>query len=452
MFRKIRKLFLRPNEYCYDYFRKRLGFKKYFVTEKIRLLDSGNHHKWVKLLFTHPSLYLYYKFNKRLRKPAYPILVNYQVKTVQENFIGSDRGKSKALAVELENGNIIYFAEPEMVLKVLDGLEPNLSGYIFKLRFHGHENKVFIDAGVQFNQGFNVTFEGSNNCIYLGYGSVFHSDGLISFKGNSNIIRIGPYCRSGQHVQVLLMGNCNTIETKNSATFGHDTVIIHKENNNYSYFGSYASVSSNSNLCLKGDNAISYICDCVSLGTSNIQIGSGSIFFVSTRSSAGNNFRCFLFDAKNIIIGADCLIHQNVYLENGTGQAIYDAQSKERIYNSDSIIIGDHVCVNVNSYILKGVIIGGGSIIGIGSVVTESIQDRCLAVGSPAAVMHKNILWTNDVQENTLCIKQKNPDYFTDLKETGLDKLKKIDKISLDLDTNKKIDIINQIINENIFS
>lgn len=446
MFKKLKKLMLHPNQYFYDYFRKKLEFKKYFVTDKIKLLDAGNHRKWVKLLFSHPNLYLYYKFNKRLRKPAYPILVNYQIRIIQENFIGLDRGKSKVLVVELENRNIIYFAEPEIVLKALDNSEPDLSKFIFKFIFHGQENKVFIDAGVHFDQGFNVNIEGSCNRIYLGYESVFHSNSLISIRGNSNTIRIGPYCRYWQHVHILLLGCCNTIETRNNITLCQNTVIVHKENNNYSYFGPHSYVSANSNLCLNGGNAILYISDYVSFGTSNIQIGSGSIFFVGIKSTAGDNFRCFLFGEKNIIIGAACLIHKNVHLENEFSEAIYGADTSERIYKSDSILLGDHVCVSMNSYILNGSIIGSGSLIGIGAVVTENIPDRCLAMGAPAVIKHKNILWKYDSQKIEIVYKQKICEDLNDIKEIGFDKLEEIDRIATDLDANKKINIINQII------
>ena len=88
MIRKIRKLILHPNLYFYDYFRKKLGFRKYFVTDKIKLLDAGNHQKWQKLLLSQPYLYLYYKFNKRLHKPSYPILVDYRIETLAENAMG----------------------------------------------------------------------------------------------------------------------------------------------------------------------------------------------------------------------------------------------------------------------------------------------------------------------------------------------------------------------------
>ena len=85
MIKKFLKLALHPNRYLYDYFRKKLGFRKYFVTDKIRLLETQNHQKWLKALFSHPYLYLYYKFNKILRNPAYPILVDYRIENLDEN-------------------------------------------------------------------------------------------------------------------------------------------------------------------------------------------------------------------------------------------------------------------------------------------------------------------------------------------------------------------------------
>ena len=88
MLRKIRKLILHPNRYFYDYFRKKLGFRKFFVTDKIKLLDSENHQKWLTLLFSHPYLYLYYKFNKILRNPAYPILVDYRIENIEKSGMG----------------------------------------------------------------------------------------------------------------------------------------------------------------------------------------------------------------------------------------------------------------------------------------------------------------------------------------------------------------------------
>ena len=44
-----------------------------------------------------------------------------------------------------------------------------------------------------------------------------------------------------------------------------------------------------------------------------------------------------------------------------------------------------------NSFILKGVTIGEGAIIGVNSVVVNDIPDYCVAMGNPARVIVKNI-------------------------------------------------------------
>ena len=49
----------------------------------------------------------------------------------------------------------------------------------------------------------------------------------------------------------------------------------------------------------------------------------------------------------------------------------------------DGCWIGEKVCI------LPGVVIGKKSVIGAGSIVTNSIPDYCIAVGSPAKIIKK---------------------------------------------------------------
>ena len=43
--------------------------------------------------------------------------------------------------------------------------------------------------------------------------------------------------------------------------------------------------------------------------------------------------------------------------------------------------------------ILKGVVIGDNAVIAAGSVVTKDVPAGCIAAGSPARVVRKNINW-----------------------------------------------------------
>lgn len=65
--------------------------------------------------------------------------------------------------------------------------------------------------------------------------------------------------------------------------------------------------------------------------------------------------------------------------------------------NRDSVtapvIIEDHVWIGKTVTVLKGVKIGEGVIIGAGSIVVRDIPPRCMAVGTPARVIKKDVKW-----------------------------------------------------------
>ena len=44
-------------------------------------------------------------------------------------------------------------------------------------------------------------------------------------------------------------------------------------------------------------------------------------------------------------------------------------------------------CIGMGTQIMPGVTIGEGSIVGVGSLVTNDIPDWCIAVGRPAKVV-----------------------------------------------------------------
>ncbi len=69
----------------------------------------------------------------------------------------------------------------------------------------------------------------------------------------------------------------------------------------------------------------------------------------------------------------DALARQNVPLDGATAP----------------IVIADDVFIGMQALILKGVTIGAGSIIGAGSVVTQSIPPGVIAAGNPARVIRE---------------------------------------------------------------
>jgi acetyltransferase-like isoleucine patch superfamily enzyme len=101
-------------------------------------------------------------------------------------------------------------------------------------------------------------------------------------------------------------------------------------------------------------------------------------------------------EGGRISIGDDCMIAMGTCIRNSDGHAIFDSASGLRINPAANITIGDHVWLGISSLILKGSVIGNGAIVGAYSIVTGGVEPGCVAVGSPAHSIRKNVVWTRD--------------------------------------------------------
>jgi carbonic anhydrase/acetyltransferase-like protein (isoleucine patch superfamily) len=100
-------------------------------------------------------------------------------------------------------------------------------------------------------------------------------------------------------------------------------------------------------------------------------------------------------EARNVIIGNDCLFSLNAWFRTSDGHAAYDGQTKKRINGAASILIGDHVWLGQDVTVLKGSRIGSGSIIGAGSIVTgKTLSSNTSCAGAPARELKNNIFFT----------------------------------------------------------
>lgn len=96
---------------------------------------------------------------------------------------------------------------------------------------------------------------------------------------------------------------------------------------------------------------------------------------------------------NKIIIGANVLIGSNVHITDHS-HGIYTGKNQDdpellapvlrALSNDKEVIIENNVWLGDGVIVLPGVRIGRGSIIGANSVVTKSIAENVIAVGSPA--------------------------------------------------------------------
>ena len=110
----------------------------------------------------------------------------------------------------------------------------------------------------------------------------------------------------------------------------------------------------------------------------NISIGEG--VFV--------NFNAVILDPAPVTIGDGAMFGPGVQLL--TADHPRDPETRRRLLElARPVSIGSNVWLGAAAIVLPGVSVGGGSIIGAGSVVTRDIPSGVLAVGNPCRVVRE---------------------------------------------------------------
>lgn len=98
-------------------------------------------------------------------------------------------------------------------------------------------------------------------------------------------------------------------------------------------------------------------------------------------------------EGASVTIGDDVMIAIGCQLRADDGHPIFDVRTGRRVNPAKSILIGNHVWLGYGSVALAGARIGRGTVIGFRSIVTGTIPNNCIAVGSPARVVRRDIAW-----------------------------------------------------------
>lgn len=125
----------------------------------------------------------------------------------------------------------------------------------------------------------------------------------------------------------------------------------------------------------------------------NIRIGEDSSVLMGDNVSTTAVCTISAVEGTTIRIGNDVMIASDNQIRADDGHAIFDVMSGNRINMSRDIHIDNHVWLAYGACVLAGSKIGSGSVIGFRSVVTGTIPNNVIAVGSPARVTRRNIAW-----------------------------------------------------------
>ena len=123
-----------------------------------------------------------------------------------------------------------------------------------------------------------------------------------------------------------------------------------------------------------------------------IKVDNGNEIINYWKNKVRNSKMTLRGNNHKIVVGKNCMFSRNIKLMASDGHKIY---CDNKLLKTDgNIEIGDNIWIADNVTILKNIKIKNGSIIGINSLVTKSIEkENVLIVGNPAKIVKENIKW-----------------------------------------------------------
>jgi len=221
-----------------------------------------------------------------------------------------------------------------------------------------------------FLKGVRIHITGENNRIIFNRANLYKFEILI--QGENNCVEFGSdiKCLNGQ---IIIKGkNCHVEFGSGIKCFNGQTIIE----------GTNCHVEFGCGLRYWGGHLIVKGIDC------HIEIGDYS-------TSSGPVFLVCVGEGNHIKIGKNCLFSDNIDIWASDTHSIFD-ESGKWINKEKDVIVGDNVWIGRHVKILKGVNIGNGSVIGMGTILTKDVGEKELVVGNPQRVIKRNITWSKD--------------------------------------------------------
>ena len=137
----------------------------------------------------------------------------------------------------------------------------------------------------------------------------------------------------------------------------------------------------------------------------HISIGNGSVVKAQVRAGYGSRVRIgrrlsstgggsiSAAEGAVVRIGDDCMFAIHIDVRADHGHPIFDRRTGDRVNPSRKVVIGDHVWLGPYVKVFPGAHVMEGSVIGSGSLVSGRIPANSVAVGTPARVVRRNIIW-----------------------------------------------------------
>lgn len=179
-----------------------------------------------------------------------------------------------------------------------------------------------------------------------------------------------------------------------------------------------------------------------------IALNKDSVCYIGKNNYLNGHITIVCSEAKNVIIGDDCLFSYGIIIRVSDAHGIYSTDTRTRINNPKSIYIGDHVWMGQNSMVFKGTQISSGSIIGAGSILSNKIvPSNTTFAGNPAKLVKEKTFWiphsTHNwgAEENEKMKHYNSPIYTYEKDETSLN-FDEIEEIFINSNAHESLEYI----------
>ncbi|MET9388001.1 tetratricopeptide repeat protein [Streptomyces sp. NPDC002928] len=119
----------------------------------------------------------------------------------------------------------------------------------------------------------------------------------------------------------------------------------------------------------------------------------GCLISIGRRTSIQSAHLAATEPGSAIEIGTDCMFAYDIDVRTGDSHSILDPDTGLRLNHAQNVTIGDGVWIAAHVSVLKGAVVGTGSVIATRSVVTHEVPPQALVAGAPAVVIRAPVRW-----------------------------------------------------------
>lgn len=188
--------------------------------------------------------------------------------------------------------------------------------------------------------------------------------------------------------------NGNRIEFTGSAPIVSGITVLFRGSNNVLTVDATARIhklylrfDSHNGRCTIGGNAG------VAPLKAGIRVGQDSTVEIGDDVSTTAHVDISAVEGTSVTIGDDVMIATGVRLRTDDGHPVFSISDGQRANPSRSIVVGDHVWLAIDSFLLGGAGVGDGAVVGARALVTKRFPNNCVVAGVPAAVIRRDVAW-----------------------------------------------------------